>query len=99
MRLRPGEPCNHPGCLSHISHPCEGCGRTGGQGYFSDSGYTFMGFSDEVRESVPRTPWCVTRYGFSLAQVKSANGDVVLDELNIALAEFIVEKVNAKNRV
>ena len=29
--LRPGEPCGHPGCLSHITHPCEGCGRIGGQ--------------------------------------------------------------------
>ncbi len=29
-QLRDGEPCGHPGCLSHISHPCEGCGRTGG---------------------------------------------------------------------
>ena len=27
-----GEACGHPGCLSHISHPCEGCGRTGGNG-------------------------------------------------------------------
>ena len=22
-----GEPCEHPGCLSHVTHPCEGCGR------------------------------------------------------------------------
>lgn len=29
--LRDGEPCEHPGCLSHISHPCEGCGRIGGK--------------------------------------------------------------------
>ena len=28
--LRDGEPCSHVGCLSHISHPCEGCGRVGG---------------------------------------------------------------------
>ena len=21
------EPCKHPGCLSHKSHPCEYCGR------------------------------------------------------------------------
>lgn len=28
--LRDGEPCNHRGCLSHISHPCEGCGRIAG---------------------------------------------------------------------
>jgi len=25
--LEPGEPCGHPGCANHISHPCEGCGR------------------------------------------------------------------------
>lgn len=25
--LRPGEPCTHPGCAAHVSHPCEGCGR------------------------------------------------------------------------
>ncbi len=24
-------PCEHPGCLRHVSHPCEGCGRTGGR--------------------------------------------------------------------
>ena len=25
--LGTGIPCEHPGCLSHVSHPCEGCGR------------------------------------------------------------------------
>lgn len=29
--LRDGVACEHPGCLRHISHPCEGCGRIGGQ--------------------------------------------------------------------
>ncbi len=29
--LRAGEPCDHPGCLSHVSHPCEGCGRIAGR--------------------------------------------------------------------
>jgi ethanolamine utilization protein EutP (predicted NTPase) len=29
--MRDGEPCSHKGCLSHISHPCEGCGRIGGR--------------------------------------------------------------------
>jgi hypothetical protein len=24
------EPCDHPGCKSHVSHPCEGCGRRWG---------------------------------------------------------------------
>lgn len=25
--LRDGEPCSHTGCASHVTHPCEGCGR------------------------------------------------------------------------
>lgn len=29
-RIRQGEPCSHPGCMSHKSHPCEGCGRQWG---------------------------------------------------------------------
>ena len=29
--MRDGEPCSHPGCLNHISHPCEVCGRIAGQ--------------------------------------------------------------------
>ena len=24
------DPCKHPGCHSHLTHPCEGCGRQGG---------------------------------------------------------------------
>jgi len=28
---KPWQPCRHLGCLSHITHPCEGCGRIGGQ--------------------------------------------------------------------
>jgi len=27
-----GQPCKHPGCLKHMTHPCEGCGRIAGQG-------------------------------------------------------------------
>lgn len=27
-----GQPCKHHGCKNHISHPCEGCGRTGARG-------------------------------------------------------------------
>ena len=30
-RLREAKPCKHPGCLSHVTHPCEGCGRTAGK--------------------------------------------------------------------
>ncbi len=31
MNLTKGILCDHPGCLSHISQPCEGCGRIAGQ--------------------------------------------------------------------
>jgi len=27
----PNEPCSHRGCLSHFSHPCDGCGRIAGR--------------------------------------------------------------------
>ena len=30
-QLRAGIPCEHPGCLSHVLHPCEGCGRIAGR--------------------------------------------------------------------
>lgn len=26
-----GEPCSHRGCLNHVTHPCEGCGRIEGR--------------------------------------------------------------------
>ena len=29
--LPDGVACEHPGCLSHLTHPCEGCGRVGGK--------------------------------------------------------------------
>jgi hypothetical protein len=36
------QPCEHKGCLSHITHPCEGCGRIGGDGviYYNESSPT-----------------------------------------------------------
>lgn len=30
MKYKEGEPCEHPGCLNHVTHPCEGCGRIAG---------------------------------------------------------------------
>lgn len=27
--LKPNQPCGHPGCCAHRTHPCEGCGRIG----------------------------------------------------------------------
>ncbi len=31
-QIKDGQPCGHPGCLAHVSHPCEGCGRIAGKG-------------------------------------------------------------------
>lgn len=30
-KLKSGESCGHPGCLHHVSHPCECCGRIAGK--------------------------------------------------------------------
>lgn len=32
VALFDGQPCAHPGCASHRSHSCEGCGRVGARG-------------------------------------------------------------------
>jgi len=33
IKYKSGEPCKeHRGCLNHITHPCEGCGRIAGKG-------------------------------------------------------------------
>ena len=31
MKFKDNGPCSHKGCLHHITHPCEGCGRIGGK--------------------------------------------------------------------
>jgi hypothetical protein len=36
--IREGEPCDHPGCLKHLTHPCEGCGRVGGRSERQEDG-------------------------------------------------------------
>ena len=30
LKYNDGEPCEHPYCLNHITHPCKGCGRIAG---------------------------------------------------------------------
>lgn len=32
VKYKDGQPCSHRGCMAHISHPCEGCGRMGARG-------------------------------------------------------------------
>ena len=29
--VKSGEPCDHPGCMNHVTHQCEGCGGKGNQ--------------------------------------------------------------------
>jgi hypothetical protein len=38
-----GVACGHPGCLSHVTHPCEGCGRIAGH-YQSEANMTRFAF-------------------------------------------------------
>jgi hypothetical protein len=47
-----------------------------------------------VRDAAPQRPWRVEPYGFSLSDVRDAGGNLVLNGLNIALAELIVKAVN-----
>ena len=46
--LKDGEPCDHPGCLNHISNSCEGCGRIGGLSMNLE-------ITEKLIESVPQT--------------------------------------------
>jgi len=39
IKYNDGEPCIHTGCLSHQTHPCEGCGRIGGKGIIYEADY------------------------------------------------------------
>jgi hypothetical protein len=32
-KQKDGESCGHPGCLAHVTHPCEACGRIAGNIY------------------------------------------------------------------
>lgn len=50
--MKDGEPCGHPGCLNHVTHPCEGCGRVAGRTTF----YRYDGYSNLIAE-----PWYVVK--------------------------------------
>ncbi len=41
MEIKDGVPCEHKGCLNHVRHPCEGCGRKSGRNMteFNDKMY------------------------------------------------------------
>lgn len=49
MTIEPLEPCSHKGCLSHVTHPCEGCGRIAGE-FFRDYNKTVKLHYDEQKK-------------------------------------------------
>jgi hypothetical protein len=63
LGLRDGEPCSHPGCLSHVSHPCEGCGRVGGRTVLCDEILQCCGKCGKIPEAHYKDKhgdlWCV----------------------------------------
>lgn len=58
------EPCSHRGCLAHISHPCDGCGRIGGRGEaFEGEGQAIKDFKPArtaIQKAVDACPKKVT---------------------------------------
>ena len=56
-----GQPCDHPGCASHVSHPCEQCGRVAARGEATVPGKTWLiywndlAFERETREIIRYT--------------------------------------------
>jgi hypothetical protein len=57
----PGEPCDHPGCLSHVSHPCEGCGRVGGAGHYFASQYMGIPWKSVLKTAPELVPDIISR--------------------------------------
>lgn len=53
--IEDGQPCDHPGCLSHLTHPCEGCGRVGGFHVISST--IIKDFGSELKFEVDGKPW------------------------------------------
>jgi hypothetical protein len=38
-KYKDGIPCGHLGCVNHVTHPCEECGRIGGENPLPDIDY------------------------------------------------------------
>ena len=50
---REGEPCEHPGCLRHVTHPCEGCGRIMGKALGAHA-FSYVGLTLETAYELQR---------------------------------------------
>ena len=50
-RYKDGEPCGHIGCLNHMTHPCERCGRWEGKDLMTT--VTYKVFVEKVTPEIP----------------------------------------------
>lgn len=55
-----GEPCNHVGCLHHVTHPCEVCGRICGIGEVKF----------KIQKSIPNDVWIDVQYRCTIEEAK-----------------------------
>ena len=81
--LKDGEPCEHPGCLDHFSHPCEGCGRIGGETVFKVS-------LKKIRESIDSNRSRIDRTN-SMAIASMFDGCQGFDKIYLLLDDGIVK--------
>ena len=81
QRWEDGVPCEHPGCLHHQTHLCEGCGRLGGR--------RIMFYTDHLAEmqKAREDAWLA---GFDCA-ARMANGLTALTATQ-HLAQFLKSK-------
>jgi hypothetical protein len=42
IQYQDGEPCKHTGCINHITHPCESCGRITAKGYIFKNPFEYQ---------------------------------------------------------
>lgn len=86
--LRDGEPCKHSGCLSHISHPCEGCGRIGGR-LPEPEAKTLETLVEEARNRpFPKEERQAQRLSFAYGNAKLSNDFVTRDMVAEADAQI-----------
>jgi hypothetical protein len=70
------QPCNHKGCLSHISHPCEGCGRIGGEGVvYENISINCIGIDNKLHTCEPDKDTC--KCGIKVKNKKPTKHDFI----------------------
>lgn len=66
LYYKDGEPCGHPGCLNHATHPCEKCGRIAG--ITTDPKYRIAELEAEIKRLKKRlelqSSYCDRKHAF-----------------------------------